>query len=236
VLAQRTGKGVGDEIVLDTATGSRKVRIAALAIDYMVGGYIVYMKSDLADNLYGKGGAAAFLIRARPDAREAVRAKLEGIVEKNGLMLHSYAELSEEVDRIMNGVVGSLWGLSVVGFVVAAMGIANTLTMNVLEQTRELALLRVVAMTRRQIRRLIVAQAAIIGLIGLALGLVAGVMTAFVISYSSMPLLGYPSEFAIQPWLLVSCFAGGMLLVLGTAWLPAERAARLDLIIALQYE
>ena len=51
------------------------------------------------------------------------------------------------------------------GFVVAAFGIANTLTMNVLEQTRELALLRVVAMTRRQVRRLVLAQAAISALL-----------------------------------------------------------------------
>ena len=64
------------------------------------------------------------------------------------------------------------------GFVVAAFGIANTLTMNVLEQTRELALLRVVAMTRRQVRKMVLSQAGIIGLIGLVLGTLAGIGTA----------------------------------------------------------
>ena len=63
----------------------------------------------------------------------------------------------------MNGVVGGLWGLLVLGSSSAAFGIANTLTMNVLEQTRELALLRVVAMTRCQVRKTILAQAVIIG-------------------------------------------------------------------------
>ena len=66
------------------------------------------------------------------------------------------------------------WGLLALGFVVGSFGIANTLTMNVLEQTRELALLRVVAMTRRQVRRTIIAQAVIIGFIGLGLGVAGG--------------------------------------------------------------
>ena len=54
-------------------------------------------------------------------------------------MLQSFAELSQLLDAILAGVVGSLWGVLVLGLVVSAFGIANTLTMNVLEQTRELA-------------------------------------------------------------------------------------------------
>jgi putative ABC transport system permease protein len=53
----------------------------------------------------------------------------------------------------------SLWLLVFMGFVVAAFGIVNTLTMNVLEQTRELGLLRIVAMTKKQVRRTIITQA-----------------------------------------------------------------------------
>ncbi len=48
----------------------------------------------------------------------------------------------------------------------AAFGVVNTLTMNVLEQTRELGLLRIVAMTRGQVRKAILTQAAMIGAMG----------------------------------------------------------------------
>ena len=51
-----------------------------------------------------------------------------------------------------------------------------------------------------------------------------------------MPLLGYPVDFALHPYLLAGCFGIGLVLVLLAALLPAERAARLDLLIALQYE
>ena len=68
-------------------------------------------------------------------------------------------------------MIAGLWGLLVLGLIVGAFAIANTLTMNVLEQTRELALLRVVAMTRWQVRKTILAQAIIIGVIGLTTGI-----------------------------------------------------------------
>jgi len=60
------------------------------------------------------------------------------------------------VDDLTKGVIAGLWGLLVLGLIVGAFAIANTLTMNVLEQTRELALLRVVATathTREQLDR-----------------------------------------------------------------------------------
>ena len=84
------------------------------------------------------------------------------------MLLQSYADLTTIIESMMSGVVGSLWGLLVLGLIVAAFGVVNTLGMNVLEQTRELGLLRVVAMTRGQVRKAIVAQAAMLGLLGVA--------------------------------------------------------------------
>ena len=78
-------------------------------------------------------------------------------------MLQSFADLSRLVDRIMGGVEAGLWAILALEFIVAGFGIANTLTMNVLEQTRELGLLRIVAMTKQQVRRTIECQALIMG-------------------------------------------------------------------------
>ena len=43
-------------------------------------------------------------------------------------------------------------------------------------------------------------------------------------------------EFALHPSLLAVCFTTGLVVIIAAAWLPAERAARLQLLIALQYE
>jgi putative ABC transport system permease protein len=236
VLAHRIGVQPGGWITIDTSHGPRRLRVAALAVDYMVGGDIVYLQQSIARRLFDLKGVNAFVIYAREGERDGVGATLEKLAGQQHLMLHSFAEMIKMLDSILYGVIGALWGVMVLGFVVAAFGIANTLTMNVLEQTRELALLRVVAMTRGQVRRMVLSQAGIIGLIGLALGMVAGLYTAKAISLSMMPLLGYPVPFVLHPWLLLGSFIIGMMLVLAAAYGPARRAAKLDLLIALQYE
>jgi len=236
VLAQYAGVKVGDSITLKTRGGDRTFRVGGLVVDYMVGGYIVYMQRAVAERSFGIEGVDAFLVNAAPGDRADVQTALEKLCEQNGLMLQSNAELARLINTIVNGVVGGLWGILVLALLVAAFGVANTLTMNVLEQTRELALLRVVAMTRRQVRKMVLSQAGIIGVIGLGLGMLFGVTLAFLISRDTMALLGYPVPFIVQPVFLTGCFVAGLALVLAAALLPAERAARLDLLIALQYE
>ncbi len=122
----------------------------------------------------------------------------------------------------MSGVVGSLWGLLTLAFIVAAFGIANTLTMNVLEQTREIAILRVLGMSRGQVRKMVLSQAIIMGTMGLITGLLAGLTTVYVINLCMLPLLGHSVEMTIRPVLLLGCFAAALAIVLLAAWMPAE--------------
>lgn len=236
VLAQRIGVKPGDEISLETRLGVQPLRVAATAVEYSVGGFVVYMERSLAKQLFQVEGVDAFLIHAEPNALTDTERRLAAFVDQHGLMLHSFADLSRLLDAIMVGVVRSLWGVLILGFIVAAFGIANTLTMNVLEQTREIALLRVITMTRWQVRKMIFAQATIIGVIGLLTGTVAGVNTAYLISLCMWPLLGYPVTFAVSPALLIGSSAAAFLIVLVAAWLPAERAARLNLLIPIKHE
>jgi putative ABC transport system permease protein len=236
-LAQRLGLHAGDSITLKTQNeGDQRLRIAGLAVDYFVAGAVVYLDRRQAERLFHVEGVDTFIVKAAPESRESVHAALAGVCKERGLLLHSFAEMIRLLDLVMGGVVGGLWGVLLLGFVVAALGVANTLTMNMLEQTRELAMLRVVAMTRWQVRKVVLGQAIIMGIIGLLMGIVAGLITAWNTHLSMVPLLGYSAPFAIQPWLLAGSLAIGMALVLAASLLPAERAARLDLLLALKYE
>ena len=86
-------------------------------------------------------------------------------------------------------------------------------------------MLRVVAMTRGQVRKTIVAQAVMLGLLGALPGLLAGVAMAYVMSLATLPAIGRAIPFTLHPLLLVGGLAASMLLVLAAAWAPAERAA-----------
>ncbi len=151
-------------------------------------------------------------------------------------MFQSYADLVGMIDNMMGGLVASLWVLLVMGFLVATLGMVNTLTMNVLQQSRELGQLRVVGMTRRQVRRTIFAQAALMGLLAIVPGIVAGVGLAWLINLSTAPVTGHPVEFIFRPGLLLGAMAVAFVVILISAWAPATRATRLSLAAAMRYE
>ena len=92
--------------------------------------------------------------------------------------------------------------LALVAVVVAALGIVNTLTVSVLERVRELGVLRAAGMTRDQVRRTVVVEAGILGLVGAALGIVTGLIAAVA---------------------LIGCRGGGPL-VLDIPWVPIATA------------
>jgi putative ABC transport system permease protein len=153
---------------------------------------------------------------------------------EQGVMLESFAELSRQIDGMMAEIAGSMWALLALEFIAAAFGIANTLTINVLEQTREVGLLRVVAMTRQQIRRTVLLQALIMGIVGLAPGCLMGAVLAYCMNAGTLPLLGQQVEFVFHPLLLGACLLAALAIVVVGAWLPARRAANLELAVALR--
>ena len=151
-------------------------------------------------------------------------------------MFQSYLDLVRVIRDTLNGVVGGLWAVLVLGSVIAAFGLINTLAMNILEQTSEIGMLRVVAMTRWQIRRMILAQALIMGIIGIVPGVLTGIWIHYVINLTTMPVTGHAVLFKVYPWLMVGGTWFELLVVVIASMVPAERAARLNVSSTLQYE
>lgn len=236
VLAQRIGLTTGDEITLHAVGGPRQFKIAALANEYIVSGLVIYMDRGTADPALGLEGANAMVVDVEKEHLAEVEAALQEICRENGIILQSQAQINSMIDGMMSGVIAGQWAILILGFCVSGFGIVNTLTMNVLEQTRELGLLRTVAMTRWQVRKLIFSQASIIAIISLVPAVFFGLCMAGFINYSTLAVTGHPIEFEVRSWLLLGSFMVGFLIVLAAASFPAERAARLDLTEALKYE
>ena len=116
----------------------------------------------------------------------------------------------------------------------AALGIINTLTMNVIERVREIGVLRAVGMTRRQVWRSVVVEAGILGLAGAVLGVVLGLIVgALMVVFAG----GRIDVATGIPWQVV-----GLTIVLGVAVAmlaaayPARLAARLPIVRAVQFD
>lgn len=236
VLAMRRNLNLGDEIPLNTGAGSASLTVAGIANDYLGGGLTVYMDRSVAHDLLGIEGIDGLIVRADPQDLAAVGASLRELCKSQGLILQSYAELVSLIDGMVNSVVGSLWMLLALGCLIAAMGLVNTLTMNIMEQTREIGMLRVVAMTRSQVRMMIFAQALFLGIMGIVPGVLVGVLVQYAIGLSSNVVLGHDVAFTLRPGLFLGSIVIGLVLVLLASLIPAERAARLQVAAALQYE
>jgi putative ABC transport system permease protein len=234
VLAQRAHLKVGDKLTLETSTGDKSFPIAAIVNDYQSGGLTIHMERAVARLELGYEGISSYIIKADPKQLAEVRKQLQEIADENGLIVESFTDIRAKIDRMMSGVVASLWAMVVLGLLVSAVGVTNTLTINVLEQTRELGLLRIVAMTQAQVRKTIFTQAVIMALLALVPGILAGVAVAFLINVAMMPVIGHPVHFGFHPALIFGGLATGLTVVSVAAWFPANRAAKLGLLEAVR--
>ncbi len=236
VLSERLGLATGDLLPMSTTTGIQHLKIAGVANDYFAGGRSIYLQRGIGEKILDVSGVDAFVINVDHASLDQARQALELVADKHGLLLESFSDVQDRIDKMMAGVVGGLWALVVLGFIAAAFGVANTLTMNVMEQTRELGLLRIVAMTRWQVRKTVFLQALMLGLMALIPGAVAGVGIAFLINLTTLSKTGHAIQFELHPLLIAGAAVAGLAIVMLAAWLPAERAARMELLKSVKFQ
>jgi putative ABC transport system permease protein len=130
-------------------------------------------------------------------------------------------------------VLDLFYVLLALSVIISIFGMINTLVLAVFERTRELGMLRAIGMSRRQTRRMIRHESIVTALIGAALGLPLGVLLA-ALTTRALGNLGIGFHLPVQElayFALLAVVAG-----IAAAVFPARKAARLNVLNALQYE
>jgi putative ABC transport system permease protein len=147
--------------------------------------------------------------------------------------LQTRGEFKDEVNKQIGQFLSFLYVLRALSVIVSLFGIVNTLVLSVFERTRELGMLRAVGMTRRQVRRMIRQESIVTALIGAVLGMVIGVFLGALVTKA---LSKYGLSFSLPVGSLIAFFIVAILAGMLAAILPARRAAKLNVLEALQYE
>lgn len=232
-LARRAGIRPGDTVMVEALGRSVPVRVGGLVVDYTAGGLSVVMRRDVARTTFGIENADFAFVSAAPGRADSLARPLADLASETAVVLRSFADLRAMVNRAVGGVVGSLWAILGLGFVIGSLGIANTVSMNVTEQLRTMGLLRAVGMARRQVAGLVLVESLVLGAAGCVAGLIGGLTTAAFIQLASQPLLGHPVAATVRPAVIAANLAAALAVTVVAAVLPARRAARIDLLEAV---
>jgi putative ABC transport system permease protein len=135
---------------------------------------------------------------------------------------------------MINQLLNLIYALLFLAVVIAGIGIINTLSLSILERTRELGLLRAVGMSRRQLRSSVRWESVIIAFLGTLLGLVIGLFFGWAV-VEALGDQGITEFTAPVPLLVLFVILGGIGGVLAAIF-PARRAAKLDVLQAVGYE
>ncbi|MFH9615996.1 ABC transporter permease [Streptomyces pratensis] len=204
------------------------------------GGSLVLFDTEVAQRLYLRPGEFSDVtVTAAAGASDqqlldAVKPLLpENAEAKTGAVLaDEEAEMTESGLKSLNAM---LLAFAAIALFVGVFLIANTFTMLIAQRTKELALMRAVGASRRQVKRSILLEAGVVGLIASVIGFLLGVGLATGLR-SAMGLLGgkIPAgPLVVSPTAVVSAFAVGVLITVFAAWLPARRAAKIPPVAAM---
>jgi len=160
-------------------------------------------------------------------------------VQELGYSAFSLKQVVDQIDQGFGIFRGILAGIGGVALLVAAIGIANTMVMAVLERTREIGIMKAVGAAPRDIRLLFLAEAGLVGIIGGIIGLVLGLGGGRVIEVlirELNPRVNPPSIFVVDLPLALGSLALALGMSLVAGFLPSRRAMRMSALSALRYE
>ncbi len=222
--------GAGGDVTLPTPHGSVPFRVAAVYYDYSSDRGVLVMDRSTFERHYGDTAASALSVYLRPGADpEGTRERLlAAIGDTHRVVINTNASLRTEVLRIFDSTFAITYALEIIAILVAVLGISGTLLTLILERERDLRILRLIGTGRRQIRRMVVGEALLIGAVSQAIGLGVGVLLSMVLIYViNVQSFGWtiqfhlPSGFLLQASIL-------MVIATGVAGLyPARRARTL---------
>ena len=237
-VADRYDLKRGDTFELETRRGVQGFRVAGLVSDFTSQGYVINGTLEAMRRYFGVYDVDRFTLKLAPGAD--LQAVQQTIEDRYGQSRHVQVETTEDfrarVRELSNRAFGLLDVLANIGVLVAALGVINTIMMNVMERQREIGSLRSIGMTRAQVMRMILSESGAMGAVGAVFGIGFGVLLSRVLVEGMRQMSGYRLTFEMPASALLNGIAIALLVSQLAALYPAWRASRVNIVESIKHE
>jgi putative ABC transport system permease protein len=237
-FATRFGVSVGDSLALPTAHGLLSVTIAGIYNDYSSDSGIILLDRAASARAFNDNGVDSVAIYVKPGTNiEQVRQALTRAAAPARVDLESTSELRRVVIEIFDRTFAITYALYIIAIVIAVLGVISTLFALVLERRREIGILRYLGLETAGVRMMVLYEAAGIGALGGALGILVGMALSLDLIYViNRQSFGWLIELTTPYAFLVSAFFAVLVVATLAGIVPANIAARIRTAEALREE
>ena len=235
----RFGTRRGDHITLPTPQGPRSFRVAGVSIDYSSDQGTVVMHRGIFRQYWTEPVVDTIGVFLKPDAdAEAVATEIKRRFGTDyRLFLFSNQLFKEEIYRLIDQSFIITYALEVIAIAVGIMGVATALYTSVLERQREISVLRALGAFRQQIRKIILLESGLLGMLGVGVGTLCGACLSLILIYViNRQSFGWTLRFAFPTGTVAINLALIFLASLAAGIWPAYQAARVRLTETLRME
>ncbi len=228
---------VGDTVEVTTPNGAVEYTIVAAATDMLNAKVVTAFISQ--DNLaadFGRTDDVFIQLNLAPGAdAEAADAAIKAVAADypQFTVIAGKGYIDQMMGMIKAVFVGMYFMLAFLAFP-SFIAMLNTLTISVLERTREIGMIRAVGGTRKQVRRMVVAEALLLAAVGTAFGLMAGLYLGYVIVQGLAVM--FPMNYTFPLGGIIGGIVIGLTFGVLAAIIPSKQAAKLQVVEALRYE
>ncbi|HYH72456.1 MAG TPA: FtsX-like permease family protein [Nocardioides sp.] len=233
--AKEYGVAVGDDLTLSfPGNTSVDVTVSGISEPSQVAGAINVPLEVLEEGGIKRVDSSLSINIADGADPDAVKEGLDALIEDLPIVaVQDKQDFADSLAAQINQLLYIVYGLLALSIVIAIIGIVNTLSLSVIERTREIGLLRAVGLSRRRLRRMVTLESVTISVMGAVLGLVLGLVIGVLLQRSlaeDLQVLSIP--FASLLVFLVIAVVFGVL----AAIVPAVRASRMKVLQAIATE
>jgi putative ABC transport system permease protein len=238
VMAERNGFKQGDNLYLETKHGKQVFEIAAIVVDFYNLGLVIEGSWRDMHRYFGIDNVSGYFLKTQPGiSSDEVQKRIGTLYGKSRhLTIESNKSLKSRVLNLMAQSSSLFDVLALIAMLVSALGVVNTMTMNVMERIKEIGMLRSLGMTRWQVSKMILAEAGLMGLAGGVYGLLFGLFLSRVLLMALNAIHGYDLTYVVpMQGIIISLLIALLVSQLAAIW-PARRASGVRLVETIHFE